>query len=66
MSKDMKTIDHLINLIVITVGQCRTFGSENYELQFEKLMKTLQKELGMDIESTIKYVEQYVEKEVAA
>ena len=59
------SVDYLIDLIVITVGQCRIFRIEEYEMQFELLMKRLQKKLGLDMESTIKYVEKYVEQEVA-
>lgn len=59
-------VEHLINLIVITVGQYREFGGEQYEKQFERLMKRLQSELGLDWEGTVEYVERSVAGEEAA
>lgn len=52
--------EHLLNQIVITVYQWQKFGGEVYEKQFEKLMKQLQKELQLDWEGTVEFLERVI------
>lgn len=58
--------EHLLNQIIITVGQWQKFGGEVYEKQFEKLMKQLQKELQLDWDDTVRFIEYMISRGNAA
>ncbi|MCM3110650.1 hypothetical protein [Lederbergia lenta] len=59
-------LNHIINQIIIVVGQYRQFGSKEYERQFESLMHQLQKVTGLDWDGAVAYLENAVEGERAA
>lgn len=54
-------VEHLINLLVITVGQYGQFGGEEYERQFERYLLLLQKATGKNQEEAIQFLIDVVE-----
>lgn len=59
-------INHLIDQLVITIGQWARFGGEQYERQFDTLLSRLEKETGLDRDGAIRYLEKVVEGEKVA
>ncbi len=52
--------EHIINQIVITVGQWGKFGGVEYERRFESLLGELQKATGLDREGAVRFIERQV------
>ncbi|WP_313431701.1 hypothetical protein [Siminovitchia terrae] len=58
--------EHIINQIVITVGQWGQFGGQEYEQRFESLLRQLQKATGLDREGAVRFIERQIAGEDAA
>ncbi|MBW8350746.1 hypothetical protein K0H71_15020 [Bacillus sp. IITD106] len=59
-------IQHIINQLIITIGQYARFGGEQYVQQFDMLLSQLEKATGLDRQGAIKFLEKEVEGESAA
>jgi len=59
-------LNHIINQLIITIGQYARFQEEQYVQQFDMLLTRLEKATGLDRQDAIKFLEKEVEGENAA